>query len=537
MEASIVAAKRGRASQLRHSPWRTAIAAALLVGTAGIGSGTAAGLDTTAGRATTTPAGGEQAFVVGIGQDIPNLDGRLPGGNAASFSALRHVVEPLVFFDPVGEFVPVLAESWEQTDDTTWRFILRQGVTFHNGEPWDAEAAKFSIDEAIDPELEPWHRFATGSVLAGAEVVDEYTVDITTQAPTDSLPNVLTAVDMVPPGYVGEDEQNQNTAPVGTGPFTFGSYTPRSELVLARNDDYWGTAPSISDLTFRIIPERATRVAALQAGEVQVINALAPEDVTALEESGNTIASSGTTRTVMIALRSDRGPLDDPLIRQAMNYAVDKEQIVSSLLGGIAEPLAGPLAPALPGALTDLGPYPYDPDRAAELLTEAGYDGEPITLAVGAGRYPNDDLVGLAINDQLTAAGFTIDYVATDYSSMITETGKGADMTYDAWYQGWGASLLLSAEVLNAFFAGEDASLPLFYENADFTAAMDAYVAASTDEEKEAALADAQRIVWEDAGGLFLYVPVDNLGLAPGVEGVPARFDEFFFVDQATVAS
>ena len=93
----------------------------------------------------------------------------------------------------------------------------------------------------------------------------------------------------------------------------------------------------------------------------------------------------------------------------------------------------------LPGALTDLGPYPYDPERAAELLAEAGYDGEPITLAVGAGRYPNDDLVGLAINDQLTAAGFTIDYVATDYASMITETGKGADMTYDAWYQGWGA--------------------------------------------------------------------------------------------------
>jgi len=485
----------------------------------------------------TVSSGEDLSFVVGIGQDIPSLDGRLPGGNAASFSALRHIVEPLVFFDPAGEFVPKLAESWEQVDDSTWRFTLRQGVTFHNGEAWNAEAAKFSIDEAIDPDLEPWHRFATGSVLAGAEVVDEYTVDITTLVPTDSLPNVLTAVDMVPPAHVGENEENQNTEPIGTGPFTFVSYAPRSELVLERYDDYWGPAPAIRDLTFRIIPERATRVAALQAGEVQVINALSPEDITALESSGNTIASSGTTRTVMIALRSDRGPLMDPLVRQAMNYAVDKEQIVQSLLGGIAEPLAGPLAPALPGALADLGPYPYDPERAQELLTEAGYDGEPITLAVGAGRYPNDDQVGLAISDQLTAAGFTINYIATDYASMISETGKGVDMTYDAWYQGWGASLLLSAEVLNAFFAGEDASLPLFYTNADFAAAMDAYTSATTPEDKDAALADAQRIVWEDAGGLFLYVPVDNLGLAPGVEGVPARFDEFFFVDQATVTS
>jgi peptide/nickel transport system substrate-binding protein len=170
----------------------------------------------------------ELAFVVGIGQDLPALDGRLPGGNAASFSALRHVVEPLVFFSAAGELEPKLAESWERVDDTTWRFVLREGVTFHNGEAWNAEAAKFSIDQAIDPELEAWHRFASGSVLAGAEVVDEFTVDITTQLPTESLPNILTAVDMVPPGYVGEDQQNQNTAPVGTGPFSFVSFTPRN---------------------------------------------------------------------------------------------------------------------------------------------------------------------------------------------------------------------------------------------------------------------------------------------------------------------
>jgi peptide/nickel transport system substrate-binding protein len=305
--------------------------------------------------------------------------------------------------------------------------------------------------------------------------------------------------------------------------------------VLERNDAYWGPAPSVTDLTFRIIPEAATRVAALQAGEVQLINSLSPENLSTLEAEGARIESAATTRTVMIALRSDQGPLSDPLVRQAMNFAVDKEEIVATLLTGIAEPLQGPMAESLPGALTDLGPYPYDPEQAEALLEEAGYDGEPITLAVGAGRYPNDDLVGLAVADQLAAVGLNIDYVATDYSTMIAETGKREDMTYDAWYQGWGASLLLSAELLNAFFSGPEASLPLFYSNPEYTAAMDAYVAATDDAARNEALAEAQRVVWEDAGGLFLYVPVENLAMQANVENVSARFDEFFFVDQATI--
>jgi peptide/nickel transport system substrate-binding protein len=498
---------------------------------------TAAATTTTAAATTTTAAmPADLDFVVGIGQDLPNLDGRLPGGSAAAFSALRHITEPLVFFDAVGEYVPKLATEWERVDDLTWRFTLREGVTFHNGEPWNAEAAKFSIDQAINPDLKVWHRFATGSVLAAANVVDEFTVDIVTKTPNDNLPNILTAVDMVPPKHVGADQANQNTKPIGTGPFTFVSFTPRSELVLERNEDWWGDTPDIKNLTFRIIPERATRVAALEAGEVQVINSLAPEDLTRLKSAGAKIESSATTRTIMIALRSDRGPLQNPKIRQAMNYAVNKEEIVAALLSGIAEPLAGPLSPTLPGALTNLGPYPYDPEKAKALLAEAGYAGEPITIAVGAGRYPNDDQVGLAVVDQLQKVGLKINFVATDFASQTAEVNKKADMTYDAWYQGWGASLRIGAEVLNAFFGGPNASLPLFYTNPAFTTAFEAYRAAKDDAAKTKALQEAQKIVWEDAGGLFLYVPTENLGMQADVEGVPARFDEFFFVDQATIA-
>jgi peptide/nickel transport system substrate-binding protein len=473
-------------------------------------------------------ASGTDTFIVGIGQDLPILDGRLPGGSAASFSALRHIMEPLVFFDAQGNMQGVLAESWEQVEPTRWRFTLREGVTFHNGEPFNSESVVTSIADAVDPDFTPWFRFATGSVLESAEAVDEYTVDIITQSENPDLPNVLTVVDMVAPGHHGE-EQNEN--PVGTGPFVFESFEPRASLNLTRNDDYWGELPEFETLTFRILPEASTRVQALLAGEVQVINNISPEDITRLEEdAGTQVVSSNTTRHIMIALRHDQEPLDDKLIREAMNYAVDKEGITSSILAGIAAPAPGILAETLPSSLTDLGPWPYDPDRARELLEEAGYDGEEITIAIGAGRYPNDDQVGQAVVAQLEEVGFNIDLQAVDFTTMSAEVGLREESSYDAWLQGWGATLLDSIGMLEAFFGGEEAALPLFYDNADYNAAIDSARAATDPEERGAFIEEAQRIAWEDAGGLFLYFPVDNLGVSANVTGMEARFDEFFFV-------
>lgn len=481
----------------------------------------------TSSASSTSSGGGGGELVFGIAQDIPILDGRLPGGSAASFSALRHINEPLVFFDPSGETIPVLAESWEQVEPDRWSFTLREGVTFHNGTEFTAETAAESINMVLEEDFTPWFDFAVGGVVTGAEVVDDTTIEVTTASPTPNVPELMTVIDMVDPTYSVED---QNTTPVGTGPFTFVEYTPRDSLVLERYDDYWGEAPSYSDLTFRIIPEQSTRVQALLADEVDVINNISPEDIARIEEADNAkVVSSPTTRHVMIALRHDREPLDDPLVRQAMNYAVDKDEIVNTLLNGIAEPAPGLLSEQLPCAVTDLGPWPHDPEQATQLLEEAGYDGEEITIAIGAGRYPNDDLVGQAVVSQLQEVGLNINLEAIDYSTMQTELGLREEAQYDAWLQGWGASLLDSPGMLQAFFGGEDAALPLFYDNADYQSAIDEALAATSDDERCEALERAQEIAWEDAGGIFLYFPVDNLGVAADVEGIEARFDEFFF--------
>lgn len=292
--------------------------------------------------ATTPSAGGGDELIFGIAQDIPILDGRLPGGSAASFSALRHIMDPLVFFDPDGELIPALAESWEQVEPDRWSFTLREGVTFHNGTEFTAETAAASINSVLAEDFTPWFGFAVDGILTGAEVVDDRTIEVTTASATPNVPELMTVIDMVDPDYPAEQ---QNQEPVGTGPFTFVEFTPRDSLVLSRYDDYWGEAPSYTDLRFRIIPEQSTRVQALLADEVDVINNISPEDIARIEDADNAkVVSSATTRHIMLALRHDRPPLDNPQVRQAMNYAVDKQEIVDTLLTGIAEPAAGLLA-------------------------------------------------------------------------------------------------------------------------------------------------------------------------------------------------
>ena len=178
-----------------------------------------------------------------------------------------------------------------------------------------------------------------------------------------------------------------------------------------------------------------------------------------------------------------------------MNYAVDREAITSTILSGIAVPVDGFFAPSMPYAQNDLGPWPYDPQKAADLLVEAGYDGEPIVMAVGAGRYPSDDLVGLAVAEMLTDAGFNIDYRGIDYSTMQAELGLKGDAEYDAWLQGWGATFLDSVGQIQGFFRGPNESeLPVFYNNEDYFAAADRFHAATSEDERRAAVNDLSLI-------------------------------------------
>jgi peptide/nickel transport system substrate-binding protein len=478
---------------------------------------------------TPTPAPVKE-LVLGFSSGIQGLDMRKEG-SVVNMSVSKLINEPLLFFDEKGELYPVLAKSWEQIDDVTTRFHLVENAMWHHGVPFTAEAVKYSLDKVLDPEFPAWMNFALDGVVKEAKIIDDHTIDIITTGPTPSLLWRLTLLDLVEPGYA--EEGGQDMRPSGTGPYKFVEYVPREHYIVERNPDYWGEPAEFDRIVARILPEDSTRLAALLAGEVDMINAVTPEMMQKIQESEGVETVSGpTTRLIYSSLRNDRPPLDNVKVRQALNYAVDKQAIVDTILKDIAVVANGPLAPVLTGSRTDLG-YPYDPEKAKALLEEAGYNGEEIVFAVPRGRYPNDGQVAEAIAAYWQDVGVNVKLEQGDYATIMPLIRQGKDSPYDAAFQGWSADAL------------DPVLMSLFLWHSDYTEGRTAYANprvdelldkanTSTDTEEVAALMqEAQGLIWEDAPMVFLYFPVEVLGISDRLKGFSTHPFEYYLFEKA----
>ena len=289
------------------------------------------------------------------------------------------------------DYVPWLAESWEQIDDLTWHINLRQGITFHNGEPFNAEAAKYSIDRIQNDETALVHR--QWNFVAEVNIIDEYTVEIVTSNPEPSFLNKMagTGCQVVPPIYterVGSEEFGRN--PVGTGPYRFIEWVSDERIVLEANPDYFQGAPDIERLVFRPISENSTRVAELLSGRAGYIVSPPPQDWERIETRDELALDRYLSNFVMhMEIRSGpsstypewSGPTADPRIRQAISLAVDRDLIIE-VIDGMGYPTQTRVIPPMLGVHPELygTSGTYDPGRARELLDEAGYDGEPVII-------------------------------------------------------------------------------------------------------------------------------------------------------------
>lgn len=273
------------------------------------------------------------------------------------------------------EITPALATSWEKLSDQSWRFNLREGVTFHNGEPFNADTVKYSIERILDPNAV---RFNTDYRQIGeVEVVDDHTVIINTLTPDPNFLPKLASLHMVPQEYTSSISEEEFSAhPVGTGPYRFVEWILGQRLVLEANDDYWGGRPSVDRLVFRPIPEASTRLAELQAGTVDIIVGLNYDAIPLVEADPNLRAEANSgRRTVFMHMDLFVGiePLHDVRVRQAMSYAIDRQLLIDAVLNGYGTPLATIFRPDMAGYTADFEPYAYDPERARALLAEAGY--------------------------------------------------------------------------------------------------------------------------------------------------------------------
>ena len=347
------------------------------------------------------------------------------------------------------EVEPSLAESWTISEDgKTYTFKLRDGVTFHDGSPFNAEAVKFNFDRMLDEE-HPYHD--TGpfplsfffSTVETVTVEDEHTVSFQLSAPyAPFLSNLAYPTGLiVSPEAVKQHGKDFGRNPSGTGAYKFGEWTANSKVVVVRNDDYWDGAPSLEAVIYRPITDANTRIAEMLSGGLDVMVEVPPDSLAQFrDDSTFKVLEQAGPHVWFLILNTREAPFDVKAARQAANYAIHKKALVENILQGTADVAAGPTPPAFAWAYNEsLEPYPYDPEKAKELLKEAGYNGEEIVFYVTEGGSGMLDPVamGTAIQADLEAVGMNVKIETYEWNTFLGKVNPGlqgkADMAEMAW--------------------------------------------------------------------------------------------------------
>lgn len=349
-------------------------------GSDGGGATTTSGAGAGAGATSATASGASGSswngnLRVSMPTDVKTLDPQKQG-DMPSVSLANNIFDFLVTRDAQNKLAPGIATEWSTPDPKTWRFIIRKGVKFHNGEVCDANAVAYSINRLKDPATKS--PIVELTYVTSAKAVDDYTVDFQMSAPDPIIPAKLTLFGgvIVPPQYIKEKGDAGFAAnPVGTGPFKFVSRQQDQQIVLEANDDYWGTKTQVKKLTFLIQPNPATAIAALQSGGVDIVTGLTPDAAAQLgDSSGASVKVVPGVREYYVAMNTlVTGPLANKDVRIALNYAVDVPTIIKTIMGGAATRSATLLPETVFGFDPSVKPFEHDLAKAKSMLAAAGY--------------------------------------------------------------------------------------------------------------------------------------------------------------------
>lgn len=473
---------------------------------------TPADLPTPAPTAVPSPAGPTE-FRIAIGVGVDTLD---PARQTTTTVAnlVDYVVETLVAIDQDGNVQPLLATSWEISDDgLEYTFSLREGVTFHDGLPLDAAAVKASLERVRDPNIRVVIR-GPFTAITGIEAVDATTVKLVLGQPSAVLlPGLaMTQAGIVSPATIEAGTPGYDTIaePVGTGPYAFAEYVEGSHVTVTRNSAYWGALPYYDTVNFQIVPEAATRESLLLAGQVDMIVLPPVADIPALEANPAVkVILAPSDRAIFISLNNNQAPLDDARVRQALNYAVDREAIVSAILFGAADVMDAPMAPSQFG-YCGLGAYPYDPDKARQLLSDAGVaPGTKLSFIAPTGRYVQDFQAAEAIAGYLGAVGLEVELSTMDWPTYVGSILKPADENGVELAMLGFAAPYLDAEYqltqLRSTSAPPNGLNTAFYDNAEVDEWAAAALAEPDAEARKGLYCRASAQVWQDAPWIFLW--------------------------------
>ena len=347
----------------------------------------------------------------------PTLETCQGSQNSTGLVTRSNIAEGLTSRDAdTGDLNPALATEWEQTSDNTWTFTLRDGVSFHDGSAFDAEAAAYSIERALLPEMacDVAGQFF-GDQTVTTKAVDADTLEVTTATPDPILPLRLSFVGIVP---TTTDNTAKVREPIGTGPYQFKDWQAGTSLSLERFDDYWGEAPDFGTVEYLWRSEGTIRAAMVTNNEADLAITLAPED-----GAGDAAVQYKTNEVTYMRMDAGIAPLDDRRVREAVNYALDNEGMLGSIFAGQGQ-LATQLVPeGVIGHNPEITPWPYDMDRAKKLIAEAKADGVPvdekITIIGRTGFYPKADEAMEIVQNSLTEAGLNVEVQMGDVNTWL----------------------------------------------------------------------------------------------------------------------
>jgi peptide/nickel transport system substrate-binding protein len=491
----------------------------------------------TAGWLSLAAAQGLRELVIAQGIDIPGFD--VHNHNTTAVEAIHvNLFDYLVFRSPDGAFEPALATSWERVSDTAMRFMLREGVRWHDGAPFTAEDVKFTLERvANDSSLREYGSYRQ---IREVEIVGPHEIVIHTHNPEPVLLGRLSRIgsSMLPKHHIEAiGWEAFNTDPIGTGPFKFVEWRRDDRLILEANDDHWRGRPVWDRLVHRRIPEDSTRVAELLTGGVHIATNVPVQDAPRVEAAaGVHIAPWLTPRVMLYLVNTAEGvPTADRRVREAIDYAIDNQLLIDALMEGLGTPTRGRVSPGITAAPMELyDDYVYDPERAVQLLAEAGYGPGELTIVLEgpAGRYTKDSEIIELTAVMLEAVGVNVSMQVLEWSAYLSRVWD-ADNVENLGLIGLGNSLFDAALAYQSITCSGSYAGKTNWCDADFDALVNEALVELDPDRRADLYREIYDIVAEERIMIFLFNVEAMVGVSDSVAWSP-RADELLWMFEAS---
>ena len=481
-------------------------------------------------------------LVIGIGTDADTLN---PQEQTTSLmiNMCELLYDTLFYQNPEDKLEPRLASKVDVSKDgLTFTIQLRKDVKFSDGTPFDAKAMKLTVDRALDPKMSVPQRSQI-NMIKESKIVDDYTIELVLSYPfAPFLPTLsMFILSPISPAAIQKHGDDVRQNPVGAGPYVLKEWVKGDRIVFTRNETYYGKKPTVEKLTFKIVPETATREAMLRAGQIDICYKPSPSNLAALKADANiTVDMPLDSRTIFMGLNCQKGVTKNKLVRQAFNYAVDKDAIVKKILFDTAVKMEGPCSPIMFGYHKMGKQWEYNPDKAKQLLKEAKFDfNQTVAMRTPQGRYLFDKQVSEYVQACLQEIGVKVELRTYDWPTYVAGLLKPlAETELEVFLLGWGPMVLDADLALYGQFhtvnnppKGLGAA---HYSNPEFDKAIEASRPEQDPKKRLELLKKAEEIVWDDCPWIWLHTEKFLIAYKSNLNGMVVTSKETFYPTYVT---